>query len=283
MKPMKPLVIYHANCWDGFCAAWVARKALGDCDFHAAHYGTEPPDVKDRDVYIVDFSYLLPAMSRIADLSKSLVVLDHHKTAEADLRYLALGREHVKVVFDMTKSGGRLAWEYFYGESPSPWLVDYTEDRDLWRHALRHSQEVNAALRSYPLDFLLWDGLNAGGSQVWSSLIREGEAIRRHEKQLVDTHVRNAITMTIAGHEVKVVNATVLFSEIAGELAKGMPFGACYFDRKDGLRQWSLRSTSEGVDVSEIAKRFGGGGHKQAAGFELRADHHPWPSSFKAA
>ena len=98
------------------------------------------------------------------------------------------------------------------------------------------------------------------------------------------------------GHKILVVNATVLFSEIAGELAAlpcqrcllerqaGLeddggsvcslcngtgkrPFGACYFDRQDGKRQWSLRSTDNGVDVSEIARKRGGGGHKHAAGF----------------
>ena len=70
------------------------------------------------------------------------------------------------------------------------------------------------------------------------------------------------------GHSVLVANATVLYSDIAGELAKGRPFGAVYFDRADGKRQWSLRSTDEGVDVSEIAKVHGGGGHKNAAGYE---------------
>jgi len=60
----------------------------------------------------------------------------------------------------------------------------------------------------------------------------------------------------------------VLFSYIAGELAKDRPFGTYYIDRHDGKRQWSLRSRDGGVDVSEIAKAHGGGGHKQAAGFE---------------
>lgn len=43
---MKPLVIYHSGCWDGFCAAWVARKALGDCHFVPMNYGGEVPDVE---------------------------------------------------------------------------------------------------------------------------------------------------------------------------------------------------------------------------------------------
>ena len=288
---VKPLVIYHANCWDGFCAAWVARTALGEIEAVPAHYGTPPPDVAGRDVYILDFCYKRPVMREILSMAHYVVVLDHHKTAEAELLGIVdefiqrpdliasdlvanpHGQELPSVRFDMTKSGGRIAWEYFaylggWQGMPSPWLVDYTEDRDLWRHALENSQEVNAALRSYPLDFDLWTREFAGLGPPPLSLVREGAAIRRREKQIVDDHTRNARDVEMDGHSVRVVNATVLFSEIAGELAKGYPFGACYFDRQDGKRQWSLRSSPDGVDVSAIAKAHGGGGHQHAAGYE---------------
>jgi oligoribonuclease NrnB/cAMP/cGMP phosphodiesterase (DHH superfamily) len=260
-----PLVIYHANCWDGFCAAWVARSKLGEIEGHAAHYGTEPPDVRGRAVYVLDFSYPRETMLRLWEEAEHLVVLDHHATARDALAGLDF------CTFDMSKSGGRLAWEHFYADAPSPWLVDYTEDRDLWRHALENSEEVNASLRTLPLDFNAWDALlNEGPSHYYppGRLITEGRAIRRAERQIVETHVRNASRIAILGHDVPIVNATVLFSEIAGGLAEGEPFGVCYFDRKDGKRQWSLRSRDGGVDVSEIAKQFGGGGHKHAAGFE---------------
>jgi uncharacterized protein len=305
---MKPLVIYHANCWDGFCAAWVARKALGEIDAVPAHYGTDPPDVRGRTVYLLDFAYKRPVMRRLLSQARWLVVLDHHKTAEAELSGLVDefiqrpdliatdlaanpgGCELPLIWFDMTKSGGRLAWEYFNRSpdlhnpadltmQPAPWLVDYTEDRDLWRHALPESENINAALRSYPLDFELWDEFHNSVGQR-EMFKREGAAIRRAERAIVDTHVRNARVVSFSlltggpsaaeDLQVPVVNATVLFSEIAGELAKGQPFAACYFDRQDGLRQWSLRSDEDGADVSEIAKAHGGGGHKHAAGFEQR-------------
>lgn len=269
---MKPLVMFHANCWDGFCAAWVARMALGEIEAVPVNYGQSVPAVDGRHVYVLDFSFPREKLLAMHEDATSLLVLDHHKTAQDALAGLDFCH------FDMNKSGGRLAWEYFArvcGPSPadvtippSPWLVDYTEDRDLWRHALPNSQEVNAALRSYPLDFDLWTRQFAGGMPAPLSLVQEGAAIRRAEKQIVETHVRNARRIEIDGHQVLSVNATVLFSEIAGELAKGHPFGATYFDRQDGKRQWSLRSTAEGVDVSAIAKAHGGGGHVHAAGYE---------------
>lgn len=255
---MRPLVIYHANCWDGFCAAWVARKALGDIEAYPAHYGQTPPDVAGRVVYMLDFSYPRDVMERLLTVARRTVVLawlwfwDHHLSHSDQTPGVTVSRDR------------------------APWLVDYTEDRDLWRHALPQTQEVNAALRSYPLDFDVWDRL--ADRDPISTLAYEGAAIRRRERQIVQDHVRNArmesFALLVGGPasaeymHVPVVNATTLFSEIAGELAKGHAFAACYFDRQDGKRQWSLRSAPDGVDVSEIARAHGGGGHRHAAGFE---------------
>ena len=270
-----PLVIYHANCWDGFCAAWIARKALKDIETFPANYGSKPPDVTGRIVYILDFSYPREEMEKILTTARRTVVLDHHKTAAAALDGLHQPETGMDVIFDMTKSGGRQTWQWFTMEGytlwtphqpRTPWLVDYTEDRDLWRHTLPCSEEINAALRSYPLEFELWDKFEE--MNPIETLAPEGRAIRRAERQIVETHIKNAVPHIIGGHKVPVVNATVLFSEIAGELSKGQPFGACYFDRQDGKRQWSLRSDENGVDVSAIAKMYGGGGHAHAAGFE---------------
>lgn len=335
---MKPLVLYHANCWDGFCAAWVAKNALGDIEAVPVQYGQEPPiDYCGRDVYILDFSYPRQVMRKILSLSHFVCVLDHHKTAQNELDGLVdefvlrpdlisniPGSELPFIRFDMNKSGGRLAWEYFwdtvYGKKYSeilcmesgakwtrdnaPWLVNYTEDRDLWRHKLPSSREINASLRTLPLDFTAWDLLNQASNL--QAMAVEGAAILRREKQIIDDHVRHAKEIEMAGHKILAVNATVLFSGIAGELAsakcprcdgdgeahgsdrpfessgtgdypgpcpvcrgsKVRPFGACYFDRQDGKRQWSLRSAPQGIDVSDVAKKFGGGGHKHAAGFE---------------
>lgn len=268
---MKNLVIYHGgSCRDGFCAAWIARGLLPtDTEFIPTNYGEDTlPEVTDKHVYLLDFRFKRDVTLAMANRAKRLIILDHHKTAEKELD--GIEGENIHCTFDMNKSGGRLTWEHFYGGSGmrSPWLVDYTEDRDLWRWALPNSREINAALRSYPLDFEEWNKLAARDPQ---DLISEGAAILRAEAAVIDSHVRHAETREFAGHRVKCVNATTLISEIAGELAKGMPFGMSYFVRNDGKWIWSLRSDQNGVDVSEIAKRYGGGGHKHAAGFEGQA------------
>lgn len=290
-----PIVLYHGNCWDGFCAAWLLRKVYPDAEFIPVQYGQEPPVVaedKERLLFVVDFSYPRNVMFRIGAMRPGgLVVLDHHKTAQAALDGLSEELTcnncgSCEVVFDMNKSGARITWEWIWrnhfgkkyssllntetGEvlylDVAPWLVNYTEDRDLWRWKLPHSKAITTCLRSHPLDFNLWDIFEKIDPKT---LVNEGEAILRSEATMIENHVRHAREIEMDGHRILAVNATVLFSDIAGELAtNGRPFGAAYFDRGDGKRQWSLRSTDAGVDVSEIAKAHGGGGHRNAAGFE---------------
>lgn len=269
----RPLVLYHANCADGFCAAWCAYlKFLDGADYLPVNYGQNPPDVAGRDVYILDFSYKRRVLEEMVNVCRSMVLRDHHKTAQADLEPVEGWPTCTDFLFDMSKSGGRLAWECFFPGEPAPWLVEYTEDRDLWRWKLPHSKEASAAIASLPHDYAVWDRLAAmvlpGGPSPPARLIDEGAAILRYQAQQVDEQCKNAVEIDMDGHRVLTVNATMLISEIAGKLAEGRPFGTSYFIRGDGKKVWSLRSRDGGVDVSEVAKRHGGGGHRNAAGFE---------------
>jgi uncharacterized protein len=273
---MKPLVIAHGSCMDGFASAWTCHRALGDIEVHWGVYGQPPPDAAvGRNVYIVDFSYPYEVMMKLAETTNSLVVLDHHKTAcddlldfEEDCRELGYERSKVRLRFDMDKSGGRLTWQYFFGQAPAPWLIDYTEDRDLWRFHLPASREINAYLKMCRMEFDTWDNLMGIDPM---SIVPRGEAVLAREKHFVEQHVKYAVEIDFAGYKIPCVNATALNSEIAGELARGHPFAACYFDSlREGKRVWSLRSERDvGIDVSVVAKAMGGGGHRHAAGFTV--------------
>lgn len=275
---MQTYVLYHGGCWDGFCAAWVARKLLGEnAQYIPVTHGQPMPELEvDSVVYLLDFSYKRPQMVDLVKRMFQVVILDHHVSAKLELDGLAnevmsTGGVRPTVVFDMEKSGGRLAWDYFLG-GDCPWLVDYTEDRDLWRWKLPHSREVNEWLRSLPLDFKIWDavGEREPRSAEWLEAIAAGEAILRTTNQTVEIHTRRAWTATMFGFEVLVVNSTTCISEIAGALAKGRPFGVSYMDVDADTRVWSLRSDENGEDVSLLAASMGGGGHKRAAGFTTK-------------
>jgi oligoribonuclease NrnB/cAMP/cGMP phosphodiesterase (DHH superfamily) len=146
MKPM--LCIYHGNCADGFTSAWVVRQALGEgVDYHAGVYQDAPPNVEGRDVLMVDFSYKRPVLEAMREQAASILILDHHKTAEADLQDLP----GVQTVFDMNRSGARITWDHFFPDVAPPPLLLHIEDRDLWRFALPWTREIlHASVFSYP-------------------------------------------------------------------------------------------------------------------------------------
>lgn len=282
-----PICIYHYNCADGFTAAWAVRKALGDIEFYGGTHGNDPPDVTGRDVIMVDFSYKRPVLEEMAKQAHSILILDHHKSAAEDLagfeepvgdwaaHLIDCRRQdpmqwifppYVRAVFDMERSGAGIAWDFFHG-APRPALLDHVEDRDLWRFALEGTREIQAAVFAREYDFDTWDELMEMDPQ---ELRKEGQAIeRKHFKDIRELIAGNQRRMTIAGYDVPVLNAPYFFSSDAGHMmAEGEAFAACYWDGPNG-RTFSLRSRPDGIDVSEIATQYGGGGHKNAAGFRV--------------
>ena len=258
------ICIYHGNCADGFASAWVVRKAIGEKNvrFHAGTYQDPPPDVTGKRVLLVDFSYKRPVVEQMLQVAVDITILDHHKTAIDDLAGLPL---HGKMNVD--HSGAMLTWEWFFPETEPPPLLLHIEDRDLWRFELAQTREIQANVFSYPYDFQVWDELMAANV---SDLAREGEAIERKHFKDID-ELLGVVTrrMVIGGHNVPVANLPYTLTSDAGhKLAKGEPFAACYWDTPEG-RVFSLRSTDDGLDVSEIAKRYGGGGHRNASGFRI--------------
>lgn len=262
------LVIYHKSCADGLAAALAVRKYLWDNNrmkgskFITAQYGDEPPwdDMAGKDVAIVDFSYSRNDLERMRTIAASLIVIDHHQTAQEALAGLDY------CIFDMSKSGAVLTWEYFLPGRPLPRLMSYVQDRDLWKWELPFSQEVSAALQSYKPFLNEWERFLDDNSLA--GLISEGAAILRYQNQQIDRVLSQApMNVVIGGYTVPCVNATTLISELGNKLSETAPFAALYFDTSDGKRVFSLRSAEGGVDVSEIAKQYGGGGHQHAAGF----------------
>lgn len=273
------ICIYHDKCADGFGAAWVVRKALGsDVEFHAAKHGDLPPEVSGKHVFIVDFSYPRETLITMAAAAKSVVVLDHHKTAQADLHGLPT-ITNLNAVFDMNRSGAGMAWDYLFPQHPRPALINHIEDRDLWCFKIDGTREVMASVFSYPFEFDVWDGLIANDI---ATLRAEGIALERKQQKDVAQLVRACKRrMNIGGFNVPVANLPPTLASDAGNLmCAGEPFAAIYWDTADG-RVFSLRSTDQGKDVSAIALMYQGGGHRNASGFKVDFAHPLASPQFK--
>jgi len=183
------ICIYHGNCADGFGAAWAVRQALDTrrVEFHAGVYQDPPPDVTNRHVLIVDFSYKREVLNQMCSVAKSILILDHHKSAAKDLagypqppelfedwiEEVNVNRDNVAALFDMDRSGAGITWDYFH-DVPRPPLINHIEDRDLWRFKLEGTREIQACVFSYPYDFEVWDRLMAANLD---DLRHEGEDV----------------------------------------------------------------------------------------------------------
>ncbi len=288
MNSKPDICIYHSPCQDGFTAAWCIWQKWPDIEFFPGVYGEAPPDVTGKNVLIVDFSYKRPVLEELAGLARTITVIDHHKSAEADLEAFRvkdrlalndfrevglgaafLGRPPIQAWFDMNQSGAMMAWQYANGDAPAPMLVQHVQDRDLWRFDLPYTREICANLFSLDYSFEEWCDAADDLASDPAGFRRAGEAIeRKHHKDVVELLSLCTRDMVIGGETVLVANLPyTLSSDGANKLAESARFGACYYDNSEGKRVFSLRSKPEGADVSEIAVKYGGGGHARAAGF----------------
>lgn len=257
------LVIYHANCTDGFGAAYSAWKLLGDrAEYHAAKHGEPPPDVAGRNVVVLDFSYDNATTKKLMKEAKSFLVIDHHKSAVVELHDVTCTR------FDMNHSGAMLAWKFFHPGKESPRLIKFIEDRDLWRWEIPYSKEFSAAFDMVPFDFEEFDKY-LDDSAVDNAQER-GAYILAYSKTVISKIAKQAVPRKMDDKDVLVVNSSHWMSEIGAALSPKCDFAVIWFYDHDTRQvKVSLRAHHEDSDVSEIAKKYGGGGHRKAAGFNL--------------
>lgn len=288
--------IYHGDCDDGFGAAYAIWSRWGDgVAFIPGVYGKPlpaPASITGCNVLFVDFSAKRDVLVSMAAAARSVVILDHHKTAEADLREwsgsamvypegvdVVIQKNEVELgtrivaVFDMERSGAALAWDFAHRGVAMPKLLQIVEDRDLFRFQYGDvTKRVSAALRSYPQKFDTWEKL----VNSTYKLEEEGEIVLRAHRANIEKFMRDTLPMVLNGHTVPAVNVPYHYaSDVAHELLgkyADAPFAVSWFQRGDGQVQFSLRSTDDRLDVSEVAKAFGGGGHRNAAGFQVHPE-----------
>lgn len=264
-------VFYHADA-DGFGAAWAIWKNLeaearDNAVFKSVQYGDAVPAIDERttDLMIVDFSFSREVCDELAAKYK-LVVIDHHETAQAALN----GASYA--IFDMSKSGAVLTWEYMTDE-PMPTILQYVQDYDLWLFELTFSREVNAFIASLDHDFVRWNNF------VLTDAVDCGMALLRVRTQQVKAALKQARKGMWCEPDgllnIVSVNWTTHVSEVGEALLdryQDADFVVIWRVLSSDETVYSLRSRDGGTNVAEVAAQFeGGGGHACAAGFKSSA------------
>ena len=260
------IIIYHGGCTDGFSAAYAGWKLLGaKAKYVPGKFGTPPPDVTGKNVVILDFSYNHSTVKEMIESANELLILDHHKSAMVELHDIS------QTHFDMTKSGAILGWEFFHPGKEPPKFLRYVQDRDLWLWQLPYSKEFSASFDMVEFKFEDFDAYC--NDSVFDDAVKRGSYILAHKRTFVNKVVKKAAKRKIKGYSALVVNSSHWMSEIGMHLAKKSDVAIIwYYDHKDNSYHLSFRSDSPDIDVSEVAKNWGGGGHKQAAGCKLPSD-----------
>lgn len=260
------LVIYHADCSDGFTAAFSAWKRLGDrAEYQSAQHGHSKPDVTGKNVAILDFCYDRHTIDDMLDKCRGMIILDHHKSAIACVHDLPHAR------LDMEHSGAFLAWQFFNPSIPTPRIVLNVEDRDLWKWRIKDSSEFLSYLDMVPFDFKEFDKYITDESRLFDEGIRSGTSIKKYVGYISEKKAKKASLRDFMGYRSGVCNASDHMSDIAMKILDVIECDISlvwFYNAHDREIKISLRSKT--VDVSRIAELFGGGGHKSAAGFQIK-------------
>lgn len=267
---LKPLVIYHSPCPDGFGAAWAYWRRYGDsADYLPLAYGEEAPNVSGRHVVMVDVALDRDSMDRMASQAKSFQLLDHHDSTERDLKGLPY------VHFDQSHSGAHLGWAHAHPGDPVPELIAAIEDRDLWRWTHPEtSGPITQVLDTLPYTFEAWDALHDRLTHDREGVLTEGRVMEHQMDRWCHRLANQAVPVVQQGLRGLAVNVPREFASHVGNiLAERADFAFTWVLGSNGKVQASWRSSStHGQDIIPLAREYGGGGHPHASGARMSMD-----------
>lgn len=266
------ILVYHHNDLDGICAAAIiAKRYNGNIKPVSVQYDKDTWDTEEvkqaEKVYVVDFTF--PDMEALAEVAgDKLVWCDHHKTAME--QHKDLWESEVDGIRSLELSGCELTWSYCYYLRSSPLSVKYIGDRDMWK--FEHSETkafcagINAVIES-PLDEDWNFILSSGYPEVIDDTIRIGEILLKTQERRVKRLFESGSPCEIHGCNALIVNSTSDISELGEYIyTHGFELAVIWHVKSEKIIV-SLRSNT--VDCAEIAQKYGGGGHKGAAGFSI--------------
>lgn len=280
---MEKIYVLHHDDNDGYASALALYQIYEDgATYIPVQYGQKFPDIeidKNTTVYIVDFSYDRATLENVHSKVKMLLVLDHHETAEEDLKGLPYAIYYNKM------AGATLCWVYFHPGKPIPYMFQLVEDYDLYKFLLKDTRSFNYGMKAlgYDKDLKKWVVV-LNSQHVFGEVLSTGDVL----KEEVDNRIKKfkdrksyKICMDSNGLKFALYNTGELINELAESLYRdeelALDYTMSYFFTREGEVVFSLRSNKDNPSspkvntiAKELANSFGedssGGGHKNAAG-----------------
>jgi oligoribonuclease NrnB/cAMP/cGMP phosphodiesterase (DHH superfamily) len=288
-------IFYHNKDLDGHCSGAIAKyyhlQSGTSVVMHPYDYGEPFPFDKVQDgldVWMVDitsspYEVLLEVRKRY-----NLFVIDHHKSfIESEVC------KKIPGVFVNGTAACELTWNHCFPDTMMPNIVHRLAQYDIWDNKDKNIWDKEIMPHQMGIKMYNTDPSDVVGYGFWKNYF--DDFFRKPEDDLtpkfvaIEDAIRKTGT-TIIKYQGQEDDNTVGFYSFPAEFEdmraiclNSARFNSQVFksvwdnEKYDIMLAWvsvkgdyykvSLYTDKEGIDVSNIAKRFGGGGHKQAAGF----------------
>jgi oligoribonuclease NrnB/cAMP/cGMP phosphodiesterase (DHH superfamily) len=240
------------------------KKYGNSIDYLPISHSEPPPNIENKNVYIADIAFDLDTVLELKKKNLSLTILDHHISNFKNLSHLDY------YIYDNNLSGTGVCWRYLFKNKPMPLFLKCVQTRDIWTWNVENAKEILCVLDSLKFDFDIWNDFENKVINNYDEVLKSGKAIINYRTNLINIIKKNKYQIKMLGYDVPIINTPFCFKdEILNEFALEAPFSIGY--NYDGtVYKVSLRSTDRGVDVSKIAKIYGGGGHRNASAFIIK-------------
>lgn len=297
MSSSKTFVYYHRSCFDGSMAAAVFQHYLDsqpelqseDFEFISWEYGESVGELsrfEGADVILLDLTFDIEDLGQVAEIARSVLVIDHHPRAheQAVLRQLFASVEFIIDDERQRKSGAQLTWEHYFEHLPQPDVVRWIGKGDLWIFDEPEIRPLRSAVGSIGFQPNQWNTLFLGddGPENVNAYIEKGQIMAEVISGQIDYLVKHCQSqVSIDGYTVVACNAPkFLASELGQRLyelydVEESPFVAIFYE-EHGQLVYSLRSREDSpIHLGKLCAKFAGGGHKHAAGFKVNVSKAP--------
>jgi len=273
-EKMKTAIIYHKSDLDGIGSAAIALRVFPDAELYPAEYNQESykiTDFKDKMTIVVDFCP--EKIEEIREISSVFCWIDHHKSAMENHKELWESKV-IDGLRSIENSAITLTWKWFYPHEPLPLGILYIEDYDIWKFTFGKSTKEfceYASLRLLFPETIEWRELFEG-DELLDKYIQKGNVLIEAKDDRIRKSFKGVLKITKWGYNVGALNTNHDISDVGNYICNNGYDVALVWrvSQRNGEASVisGLRSKDE-VDVSKIAKMYGGGGHKNSSGFSL--------------
>ena len=297
-KTIYDYIIYHKNCMDGFTGFYIFMKTKSWKPKPFVYPDVPstkeiPPDIKDKNVIVIDVAYKPDILKQIAKLANKVLFIDHHITIRDDVQSLGLDSK-LKIVYDEKESGASLVWKYFFSDVQMPKFIKLIKDNDIgnWKYPetlpFLSALEINYVCDPTYDNLKKWDTLL--DDDYLDAMIERGKVyeeykfhlikkqagqatIRKFPSSKVLEYIKDSNDLKVGMYKVGIISGGCPSTSLVGKyVAENVDCDFCLvynYNMKKQLYIISLRSKD--TDIGKIASLMGGGGHKLAAAFSVSA------------